>query len=168
MSDMNFATVGFSLDETGQTIVNDTTVVNSWSNSLSKVYQTVNIINDINALATQFSGDFTVTIPGTVRGYKICEPISLIVMSGNTLSPVSGIYNITEVSHTISTTFVTTLKLKRLSISSASQTASSIGITSLGGFKSLLSKETTSNIISPGKVNFGNLYPKWIDMQTLS
>ena len=110
MSNMSFSTVGFTLDDKGNTIVNNSTVVNSWSNSLEKVYQTANIINDINALATQFSGDFTVSIPGSVRGYRICEPISLVVMSGNTLSPVSGIYNITGVSHTVSTTFVTTLK----------------------------------------------------------
>lgn len=167
MSNMSFSTVGFTLDNTGTTIVNDATVVNSWSNSLEKVYQTANIINDINALATQFSGDFTVTIPGSVRGYRICEPISLIVMSGNTLSPVSGIYNITGVSHTISNTFITTLKLKRLSISSANQTATSIGITTTNGIRNGTDIRTTANIISTGKVEFGKLYPQWIDIQPL-
>ena len=49
---------------------------------MQDVYQSANIINDINALATQFSGDFTVTIPGAVRGFQICEPITLMVMSG--------------------------------------------------------------------------------------
>jgi len=167
MSDMNFATVGFTLDETGQTIVNDTTVVNSWSSSLTSVYQTANIINDINALATQFSGDFTVTIPGTVKGYTICEPVSLIVMSGNTLSPVSGVYNIKSLGHTISTTFVTTMQLQRLAISSANQTASSIGLlSSSGGGSSSNAYTTTKNIKSTGKVDFGTLYPTWADIQT--
>lgn len=168
MSDMNFSTVGFTLDETGQTIVNDTTVVNSWSSSLTSVYQTANIINDINALATQFSGDFTVTIPGTVRGYTICEPVSLIVMSGNTLSPVSGIYNIKSLSHSISTTFVTTMQLQRLAISSANQTASSQGIYISGtktGTSSSTAYTTTKNIKSVGKVDFGTLYPTWADIQ---
>lgn len=168
MSNMNFSTLGFSLDHKGKTIINNNTVVNSWSNSLEKVFQSANIINDINALATQFSGKFTVDIAGSVRGYTICEPISLIVMAGNTLSPVSGIYNITEVSHKISTTFVTTLTLQRMAISSANQTATSIGIyvTGTSGNKKYYIN-TTSNIKSTGLVDFGNLYPTWRDIQTL-
>ena len=167
MSNMNFSTLGFSLDETGQTIVNDYTVTNSWSSSIEQVYQSANIINDINALATQFSGNFTVDIAGSTRGYTICEPVSLVVMSGNTLSPVSGIYNIAKVSHKISTTFITTLTLQRLAISSANQVATSIGIyaTGSGGNNSRI--ETTKNVKSTGLVDFGNLYPTWRDIQTL-
>lgn len=167
MSDMNFSTLGFTLDETGNTIINDTNIVNSWSNSIETVFQTANIINDINALATQFSGDFTVTIPGSVRGYHICEPVSLIVMSGNTLSPVSGVYNIKSVSHSISTTFVTTLKLQRLAISSASQTATGMGIY-VSGSKNKTTYTQTKNVISTSKVDFGTLYPTWIDIQSAS
>ena len=167
MSDMNFSTLGFSLDGSGNTIVNDANVVNSWSSSIENVYQSANIINDINALATQFSGDFSVTIPGSVRGYKICEPVSLIVMSGNTLSPMSGVYNIKSVSHSISTTFVTTLALQRLSISKANETASGMGIYVTGskmGQKG--SYTTTNNVKSTGKVDFGTLYPTWADIRT--
>ena len=167
ISDMNFSTVGFTLDESGTTIVNDKTVVNSWSSSLEQVYQTANIINDINALATQFSGEFQVTIPGTVNDYTLCQPVSLIVMSGNTLSPVSGVYNITKVSHTIGNTFVTTLKLSRMTISTANQTASGMGIFTPGSGTGRSSSYTsTSNIKSTGKVDFGTIYPTWHDIQT--
>lgn len=165
MSDMSFSTLGFSLDETGQTVVNDNTVTNSWSSSLADVYQSANIINDINALATQFSGEFTVTIAGAVRGYTICEPVSLIIMIGNTLSPMSGIYNIKSVTHTVSTTFVTSLTLQRLAISSANQTAMSAGIY-ITGSSTNTSYTTTSNVISTGKVDFGTMYPTWNDIQT--
>ncbi len=164
MTDMNFSTLGFALDESGNTITNPSTVTNSWSESLAEVYQTANIITDINALATQFSGQFQVTVAGSVRGYNICEPITLMIMSGNTLSPMSGIYNIKEVSHTVSSTFTTQLTLQRLSISSAAQTASSIGITnaqSNPGFT------TTKNVKSTGKVDFGQLYPTWEDIETV-
>lgn len=164
MSDMNFATLGFTLDETGQTLSNDHTVVNSWSNSLTDVYQAANIINDINALSTQFSGDFTVVIAGAVRGYTICEPVSLVVMSGNTISPISGIYNIKSVSHQISTIFTTTLSLQRLSISSANQTALGMGIFMPGSSESA-NYTTTKNIKSTGKVDFGYMYPTWKDIQ---
>lgn len=167
MSDMNFSTLGFSLDATGQTISNDSTVVNSWSSSLEQVFQSANIINDINALATQFSGDITVTVPGTVKGYTICEPVSLVVMSGNTLSPISGVYNIKSISHTISTTFITTIKIQRLSISSANQVATSAGIYTTGSRGGSGSYTTTKNVISTGKVDFGIMYPTWADITTL-
>lgn len=168
ISDMNFATVGFTLDETGSTIVQDTSVVNSWSSSIESVYQTANIINDISALATQFSGNFTVTIPGSVNGYSICQPVSLIVMSDNTLSPVSGIYNVVTVSHTISNTFVTTLKLQRLAISAANQVATGMGIYVTGSANSRIGTNftQTSNIKSTAKVDFGKVYPTWQDIQT--
>lgn len=160
MSNMNFSSVGFTVDGSGNTIVQDAEVVNSWSACLPDVFQTVNIINDINALASQFSGDFTITVPGSTKQYTIAQPISLIVMSGNTLSPVSGVYNIISVSHNISNTFVTTLKVQRLVMSSANQVASAQNITqsnSSGYTSSTYTK--TSNIISTGKVDFGNLYP---------
>lgn len=169
MSDMNFSDLGFYLDETGNTIVNSSNIVNSWSNSLPEVYQSANIINDINALATQFSGEFNVSVAGSTRNYSICEPISLIVMSGNTLSPISGIYNIKSISHSISTTFITTMTLQRLAISSANQVATSVGIymPSVSGGQSS-GFTTTPNIKSTGKVDFGNLYPTWRDIQTLT
>lgn len=168
ISDMSFATLGFSLDESGKTIVNDTTITNSWSNSLESVYQTASIVNDINALATQFSGSFNVVIAGSTKSYTVCQPVSLIVMSGNTISPISGVYNITSVSHTISSTFLTTLKLTRLAISTANQTAAGMGIYVTGsttGRTSSYSK--TSNIKSTGKVDFGSVYPTFQDIQTL-
>ena len=168
MTDMKFSTLGFNLDQTGSTILNDATVVNSWSSSLEDVYRTASIINDINALATQFSGDFTVQIAGSTKAYQLCEPVSLIVMSGNTLSPISGVYNITRVSHSISTTFITSLKLTRLAISSANQTAAGMGIYQSGstiGYQNSIN--TTKNIKSTSKVDFGILYPTWEDIQTL-
>lgn len=175
MSDMNFASLGFTLDSTGEQIANSHTVVNSWSSTLEHVYQSASIINDINALATQFSGQFSVDIAGSVRGYTICEPISLIVMSGNTLSPVSGMYNIKSVSHKISTTFVTTLELQRLAISSANQTAIGMGIYTTGSQNSQGGSSArspmlvnTPNIKSTGLVDFGNLYPTWKDITTLT
>ena len=162
MTDMNFASLGFSLDGSGNTIAQDTKVVNSWSSTLSDVFQTVNIINDVNAIASQFSGEFSVVIPGSVKQYTIAQPISLIVMSGNTLSPISGVYNIISVTHDISNIFTTTLKLQRLVMSSANQVASQQGIF-IRGSNSYPSESytTTSNVISTSKVDFGVVYPTY-------
>ena len=162
MTNMNFSTVGFALDGSGSTIATEAEVVNSWSSSLGDVFQTVNIINDINALASQFSSDFTITIPGSVKQYSVAQPISLVVMYGNTLSPITGTYNIISVSHAISDTFITTIKVQRLVMSSANQVASAQGITVRGsGSYPTNSIQTTSNVKSTHEVDFGTLYPNF-------
>ena len=165
MTDMNYTQVGFNVDGSGNTIAQDYQVVNSWSSTLADVFQSANIINDVNAIASQFSGDFTVTIPGSTKKYNIAQPISLLVMSENTISPITGIYNIISVSHDISSTFVTTLKLQRLVMSSANQVAAQQGILIRGSSSyPKLSYAKTKNIISTSKVDFGTIYPDFTYM----
>lgn len=162
MTDMNFKYVGFTVDGSGNTILTDTKVVNSWSSSLADTFQTANIINDVNAIASQFSGEFTVTIPGSIKTYKLAQPVSLLVMSGNTVSPITGVYNIMTVSHDISNTFITTLKLQRLVMSSANQVAANQNIFIRGSASYPSNSYTqTPNIISTGKVDFGHIYPDY-------
>lgn len=165
MTDMRFSSIGFTLDGSGNTISQDAEVVNSWSSSLGDVFQTANIINDINAIASQFSGDFSVQIVGDVSTYSVAQPVSLVVMVGNTLSPVTGVYNIMSVAHAISSSFVTTLKLQRLMLGSANQVATGQGIYVTGsGNYPTSSFHKTSNIISPYKVDFGQMYPDFTHM----
>ena len=168
MTDMNFASVGFAVDGSGSTVIQDWEVVNSWSSSLAEVFQTVNIINDINAIASQFSGDFNTQIPGSLKRYEIAQPISLLVMTGNTVSPISGVYNIVSVGHTISDKFITNLKVQRLVLGSANQVASAQGIFISGSNKYPAgSYITTSNIKSPYKVDFGEVYPTFEHLSQL-
>lgn len=165
MTNMKFSQVGFIVDGSGNAIAQGAEVINSWASTLADVFQTVGIINDVNALATQFTNDFTIQIPGSTKGCEIAQPVSLIVFTGNTLSPITGIYNIVSVSHIVSNTFVTTLKLKRLVISSANQTAISQGImTATGTDYNKSAFSTTKNIITPYKVKFGELYPNFEHM----
>ena len=68
-----------------------------------------------------------------------------------------------SVSHAIKNTFITTLKLQRLTMSSANQVAMSQGIYvvngTTGGYTSS-SYRTTPNVKSPYKVDYGNtIYP---------
>lgn len=167
MSDMNFSSLGFAVDGSGNDIVQNAEVVNSWSSSLADVFQSANIINDINALATQFSGDFTITIPGSVATYTVAQPISLLVLTGNTVSPITGIYNIIEVDHDISNTFITTLKVQRLVMSSANEVAANQNIFVSGSSNYQRTIKQTSNIISTSKVDFGTLYPDFTYLRSL-
>lgn len=167
MTDMNYTQVGFIVDGSGNTVLQDEQVINSWSSTLADVFQSANIVNDVNAIASQFSGDFTVTVAGSTNKYEIAQPISLLVMSGNTISPITGIYNIVSVSHDIGATFITTLKLQRLVMSTANQVAAGQNILIRGSSSyPTLSYATTKNIVSTGKVEFGDLYPDFTHLST--
>ena len=168
ISDLNFSYLGFAVDGSGNSIAQAGTVQNSWSSSLGGTFDASNIINDVNALATQFSGTMDVTILGTTKQYKLAQPVSLIIVSGNTLSPMSGIYNIVSVTHTVSNTFITTLKLQRFTISSANSVAVQQNIKIANSDRYPISSyDTTPNVISPGKVDFGEIYPTFEDMYTI-
>lgn len=164
MTDMSYSDVGFSVDGSGNTIVQASKIVNSWSATLADVYQSVNIVNDVNALASQFSGDFTIEIPGTVKQFALAQPVSLLVVAGNSVSPVTGIYNIVSVEHRISTTFITTLKVQRLVMSSANEVAISQGITLANSSNYNYAINPTKNVISTDKVEFGTIYPTYEDV----
>jgi len=168
ISDLNFSQVGFIVDGSGDSIAQGTRVVNSWSSTLSDVYQAANIMNNVNALATQFSGDFTIQIPGSLKSYTVAQPISLLVISSGTISPITGVYSIVSVTHTISNSFITTLKVQRLTMSTANAVAASQGIV-VGGAASAASatESQTSNIVTPYYVDFGTLYPTFEHMTSL-
>lgn len=166
MTNMNFKNVGFTLDASGNSVLKDAEVVNSWSASLANVFQASNIINDVNAIASQFTGNFTVTIPGSLTTYSVAQPVSLLIMSGNTVSPATGVYSIMSVSHTISNKFTTELKLQRLTLGTANQVATSQKIFVNGSSEySVTSYTQTPNVQSAYKVSLGEMYPNFSDMQ---
>ena len=67
-----------------------------------------------------------------------------------------------SVSHKILNTFITTLKLQRLVMSSANQVMASMNILSSGSASySASSYTTTKNVVSPYKVDFGEIYPNF-------
>ena len=164
MTNMNYSDIGFAVDGSGNTIVQANKIVNSWSATLTDVYQTANIVNDVNALASQFSGDFTIELPGTTKQFTLAQPVSLLVVSGNTISPVTGIYNVVSVEHKVSNTFVTTLKIQRLVMSSANEVATSQGITIANTVGTTYAYTPTKNVLSVSKVDFGNIYPTYEDI----
>ena len=89
-------------------------------------------------------------------------------MSGNTLSPISGVYSIISVSHNIGVTFTTSLRIQRLAMSTANQTAVSMGI-DVPGSSNVYGESSynkTKNVLSPTKVDFGKLYPTMQDIAT--
>ena len=79
--------------------------------------------------------------------------------------PITGVYNVVSVSHDIAETFITTLKVQRLVMSSANEVALSQGIRLANSEDyNVYSYTPTSNIISTCKVDFGELYPTYRDI----
>ena len=64
----------------------------------------------------------------------------------------------------MSNTFVTTLKVQRLVMSSANEVATSQGITIANGADATYAYTPTKNILSTNKVDFGNIYPTYEDV----
>jgi len=160
LQDMAITQLGFVVDGSGNTIAQGYEVVNSWSSTLFDVFQTANIINSVNALSTQFAGNFQVTIPGSLKVYNIAQPVNLLVLTGGTLSPVSGMYSIMSVTHNVSHLFTTTLRIQRLVSSAANQVAASAGIFIQGSARLPQSSfSTTPNVVTPYLVNFGTMFP---------
>ena len=120
-------------------------------------------------MASQFSGKFTLQVPGSTKKYNIAEPISLLVVTGNTVSPITGVYNIISVAHTVTDSFITTLEIQRLVMSSANEVASNQNIFVNGSSSYAASSyKQTSNIVSTGKVDFGELYPTFEHMTDMA
>ena len=167
MTNMDYADVGFSVDGSGNTIVQADKIVDSWSATLADVFQTVNIINDVNALASQFSGDFTVELAGSVKQFGLAQPVSLLVVAGNTISPVTGVYRVVSVEHKISNTFTTTLKIQRLDVSSANEVATTENVLIQGNPYYQYAYTQTSNIKSTDYVDFGEIFPTFEEIQVV-
>ena len=73
-----------------------------------------------------------------------------------------------SVSHAVSNTFVTTLKVQRLTLSSANQTATGQRIFVSGTNKYPQSAlQQTSNIKSPYKIDLGQMYPTFEHINSL-
>lgn len=125
---------GLAIDLTGSTLVSGSNRQNSYSASASAMYAAGNAINNLNAISTQFNTDIKVTIVGNPKVYQIAEAVRMIVYTGGNLNPITGVYRIMKVSHSINGTgYTTSLTLKRLDLITANDTAGMISGYSNGG-----------------------------------
>jgi len=168
LKNINAGRIGFTLDGSGNSIATVQPTVTAYSATLADVYNSANEINNVNAIATQFSGKITVTMAGNVRGYELAQPVTVTVLSGNSLSQISGVYHVMEMTHRLDSRFITTLELQRLDTGSPSDGTVSEEVSG-GATESITSvyadttsqklarQSQTSNIISPRKVELGTL-----------
>jgi hypothetical protein len=167
LKNINAGKIGFTVDGTGNAIASVQPSATAFSASLADVFNSANEINNVNAIATQFSSKITITMAGNVRGYELAQPVTVTVLMGNTLSPISGIYRVMEVTQRLDARFITTLVCQRLDTGSANDVADGVmagvsTLTTVSGDTSLqrtIRANQTSNIISPRLVELGTITP---------
>lgn len=118
---------GMAVALDGTRIVSTANRQNSYAANAESMFAAGNVVNNLNAVSTQFNTDIQVVIVGQPRVFQIAEAIRVLVYSGGTLNPITGVYRIMKVRHSITGTgYTTTLTLKRLDLITANNTAASI------------------------------------------
>jgi len=117
--------IGLTLD--GEVGVNTANRQNDYSATVPSMYNAGNVLNNLNAISTQFNTDIRVTIVGSPLVFQAAESVRLVVYTGGTLNQVTGIYRVLKVTHQVTgTSYTTELTLKRLDLVSANNTALSM------------------------------------------
>lgn len=118
---------GMAMTLKGDTLITNDNRQNSYSATVDSMYAAGNALNNLNAVATQFNTNMTVTIVGSPKQYSVKDSVKIVVYTGGTLNPITGIYQILKVSHNINgTSYKTTLTVVRLNLTSANNTVANV------------------------------------------
>lgn len=118
---------GMGLTLKGDTLITTDNRQNSYSATVESMYAAGNALNNLNAVATQFNTNMTVTIVGSPKRYSVNDSVKIIVYTGGTLNPITGIYQILKVTHSINGTgYQTALTVVRLNLTSANNTVANV------------------------------------------
>jgi hypothetical protein len=118
---------GMAIDLKGTRITSNSNRQNSYSANASSMYAAGNVINNLNAISTQFNTDISVTLYGKPKIFQVAEAVRVLVYTGGTLNPITGVYRIMKVTHQCTgTSYTTSLVLKRLDLITANDTATAL------------------------------------------
>lgn len=118
---------GLALGLDGSVLTTTSNRTNSYAACAPAMFSAGNVLNNLNAISTQFNTDIQVTTVGNPVLYKVADKVRLIVYSRGTLNPITGQYRIQKVTHLVTgTAYTTTLTLKRLDPITANNVVSAI------------------------------------------
>lgn len=148
---------GLALGLDGSVISSGNNRQNSYASSAQSMYATGNVLNNLNAISTQFNTDIQVTIVGQPTIYKIAQAVRLIVWTRGTLNPITGVYRVMKVTHNVTgTSYTTLLALKRLDpITANSAAGNKVGD---GSSSPTVNSSSTGGLQPTGNLNFGPPY----------
>lgn len=152
---------GLAMNLKGDTLVSAANRQNSYAATAASMYAAGNVINNLNAISTQFNTDIQVTIVGKPKIFQIAEAIRVLVYSGGTLNPVTGVYRIMKVSHKITgTAYTTSLTLQRLDLITANNTAATIA----GYTTPITVNGQQAATLQQGKLSFGEPFQRIMNL----
>ena len=118
---------GMGITLKGETLTTESNRQNSYNATLPSMFVAGNTLNNLNAISTQFNTNIQVTIVGAPKVFQVADAVRIVVYTGGTLNPITGVYRIIKVAHNINgTSYTTTLTVQRLDLITANDTATSI------------------------------------------
>ena len=118
---------GMGITLKGETLTSRSNRQNSYSATIGSMYAAGNTLNNLNAISTQFNTNVQITIVGKPKVFQVADAVRVVVYTGGTLNPITGVYRIIKVAHNINgTSYTTTLTVQRLDLITANDTATSI------------------------------------------
>lgn len=118
---------GMGITLKGETLVSESNRQNSYNAKLDSMFTAGNALNNLNAISTQFNTNVQITIVGSPKVYQVADAVRVVVYTGGTLNPITGVYRIIKVGHNINgTSYTTTLTVQRLDLITANNTVTSI------------------------------------------
>lgn len=118
---------GMGITLKGESLTTQSNRQNSYNATLPSMYSAGNVLNNLNAISTQFNTNVQITIVGKPKVFQVADAVRVVVYTGGTLNLITGVYRIIKVAHNINgTAFTTTLTVQRLDLITANNTATSI------------------------------------------
>lgn len=118
---------GMGITLKGESLVTESNRQNSYCATIGSMYASGNALNNLNAISTQFNTNVQITIVGKPKVFQVADAVRVVVYTGGTLNPITGVYRIIKVGHNITGTgYTTTLTVQRLDLITANNTATSM------------------------------------------
>ena len=118
---------GMGITLKGESLTTTANRQNSYSATIGSMYSAGNALNNLNAISTQFNTNVQITIVGKPKVFQVADAVRVVVYTGGTLNPITGVYRIIKVAHNINgTAFTTTLTVQRLDLITANNTVTAI------------------------------------------
>lgn len=118
---------GMGITLKGESLTSQSNRQNSYNATLPSMYSAGNVLNNLNAISTQFNTNIQITIVGSPKVFQVADAVRVVVYTGGTLNPITGVYRIIKVAHNINgTSYTTTLTVQRLDLITANNTATAI------------------------------------------
>lgn len=144
---------GMGITLKGESLTTEANRQNSYSATLSSMYAAGNVLNNLNAISTQFNTNIQITIVGKPKVFQVADAVRVVVYTGGTLNPITGVYRIIKVAHNINgTSYTTTLTVQRLDLITANDTASSMaGYTNTSRIDNVQAASSVQNKLDLGQ-----------------